>query len=248
MDNTSVFNNIDETLTIGEVVADNYRMAEVFKKFEIDFCCGGGRSLKETCEENGVDIDVVTEALREVELRGKHVEYDFENWKLEQLIDHIQDKHHSYVKESIPIISEYALKVKNVHGENKPYVIEIANHFLGLTEELTSHLYKEENILFPFIKKMEMAKVAGESIEIPFGSVQGPISAMLHDHDRAGDELKVIRKLAESFKTPDDACATHMVLYGMLKDFETDLMMHIHLENNILFPKAITLENDMTNL
>jgi len=248
MDNKSLYNNIEETLTIGEVVANNYRMAEVFKKFDIDFCCGGGKALVQTCEENGVDVAVMAEALREVEQRGKHVDYDFENWELGQLIDHIQEAHHTYVKESIPVISEYAEKVKSVHGQNKPYVNDIADHFLALAEDLMAHLQKEENILFPFIKEMELAKVAGESIQTPFGSVQNPISAMFQEHDMAGDELKVIRKLADSFMAPVDACATHMVLYGMLKDFESDLMMHIHLENNILFPKAIALENDMTNL
>jgi regulator of cell morphogenesis and NO signaling len=236
---------MDETITIGEIVAENYRKAEVFKKFNIDFCCGGGRSLVETCKEFDVDIEKVKEALTEIDLKGEKREYDVENWTITRLIDHIEEKHHSYVKEAIPIVSEFANKVKSTHGENKPYVIQIADHFLGLASELTAHLQKEENILFPFLKEMEKAKSQDRSIQIPFGSVQNPIAAMMHEHENAGDELKEINRLTESFSPPADACATHLVLYGMLKDFETDLMMHIHLENNVLFPRAIALEKEM---
>ena len=235
---------MDETITIGEIVAENYRKAEVFKKFDIDFCCGGGRSLVETCKEFDVDIEQVKDALAEIDLKAEKREYDVENWSMTELIDHIQEKHHSYVKEAIPIISESAIKLKNKHGENKPYVVQIADHFLGLAQELTPHLYKEENILFPYIKEMEKANSVNQSIQAPFGTVQNPIDAMINDHVNAGDELKEIKRLTQSFSPPADACATHQVLYGMLKDFEADLMMHIHLENNVLFPRAIAMENE----
>jgi len=236
---------MNDSITVGEIVADNYRKAEVFRKFDIDFCCGGGKSLSETCADFDVNLELVKEALHHVDLNAEKKEYDIENWNLTQLIDHIVDKHHSYVKEAIPSVTEYALKVKNVHGENKPYVIEIADHFLALADELTGHMYKEENILFPFIKDMEKASSANEPIQVPFGTVQNPINMMMKEHENAGDELKEIKRLTTAFSPPAEACASHQVLYGLLKDFESDLMMHIHLENNILFPKAIALEKEL---
>jgi regulator of cell morphogenesis and NO signaling len=244
MDSKSVINGTDDSQTIGEIVAENYRKAVVFKKFDIDFCCGGSQSLKQSCEAKGIDMVQMKDELQKVEQQGIDAEHDFESWSLSRLIDHILDKHHNYVRKSIPVISEYAEKVKSVHGENKPYVIDIADHFQALSDELTSHMFKEENILFPFIKQMETAKENGESIEPPFGTVQNPISMMMQEHENAGDELKAINQLTESFTAGPDACATHRVLYGLLMDFENDLMMHIHLENNILFPGAIAMEKN----
>jgi regulator of cell morphogenesis and NO signaling len=244
MENKSIMEAKNESQTVGEIVAENYRNAVVFKKYNIDFCCGGGRSLEKSCESKGIDISEIKEELKKVDQLGVDEGQDFESLSLNHLIDHIIEKHHNYVKNSIPVVNEYAQKVKNVHGENKAYVIDIADHFQALSDELTSHMFKEENILFPFIREMEMANEKGESIQPPFGTVQNPISMMMQEHENAGDELKEINQLTESFTPTADACATHRVLYGLLKDFENDLMMHIHLENNILFPKAIAMENN----
>jgi len=236
---------IKEEKTVGKMVAEDYRKAEVFKRYGIDFCCGGGISLTQACNEKNVNFDAVQAELEEIDNRQAPPEEDFESWELDRLVDHIVDVHHAYVKRSNPTIREFVNRVKLVHGANKPNVSEISDRFDELANELDMHMHKEEMILFPFIKQMVQAKRDGNGVSAPFGTVQNPINMMLAEHDSAGNELEIIQKLTEDYTPPKGACGTHKVSYGQLKEYADDLMRHIHLENNILFPKALELEKEL---
>ena len=231
--------------TVGRLVAEDYRKANVFKSFGIDFCCGGGISLEKACEIYKVDLDELKGALAKIDATVENKAKDFDSWPMDKLVDYIVDEHHAYVKSAIPIVREYVNKVKSVHGENKPNVSEIADLFNALADELTAHLQKEEMMLFPYIKQLEAAKNGSAFGGSPFGSVSNPISMMMHEHDNAGEILHEIEDLTEGYNPPVGACATHTVSYATLKEFGDDLMTHIHLENNILFPKAIAVEKEL---
>jgi len=236
---------VEENKTVGKMVAQDYRKAEVFKRHGIDFCCGGNIPLSQACKEKNADIDTVQRELDEIDNRQAPPEEDFDAWGLDILVDHIVGVHHVYVKKANPIIREFVNRVKMVHGMLKPNVSEISDRFDALTLELDAHMQKEETILFPYIKKLVAAKKAGTSIFAPFGTVENPINMMLAEHDSAGNELEAIQKLSEDYTPPKGACATHIVSYGQLKEYADDLMRHIHLENNVLFPKAIELEKEL---
>lgn len=237
-----------EEKTVGKMVAEDYRKAEVFKRHGIDFCCGGNISLSQACQEKNVDFSVVQEELNEIDNREDPIEEDFNSWELNMLIDHIIGAHHVYVKKANPTIKEFVNRVKMVHGMNKPNVTEISDRFDALAMELEMHMHKEEAILFPYIKELVKAKQTGKFVQAGFGTVQNPINMMLHEHDNAGNELEKIQKLTEDYTPPKGACATHRVSYAQLKEYADDLMRHIHLENNILFPKAIELERQLLSL
>lgn len=238
---------VDKEKTVGKMVAEDYRKAEVFKRHGIDFCCGGNIPLAQACEEKRADHATVQAELDEIDNRQTPPQEDFESWELGMLIDHIVGVHHVYVKKSNPTIQEFVNRVKMVHGDYKPNVSEISDRFDALAQELDAHMHKEEMILFPYIKQMVEAKKNGTPISAPFGTVQNPINMMLAEHDSAGNELEILQKLTEDFTPPKGACATHKVSYGQLKEYADDLMRHIHLENNILFPKAVELEKELTN-
>ena len=231
--------------TVGKMVAEDYRKAEVFKRHGIDFCCGGAIPLSQACAEKNVDQVAIQAELDEIDNRTTPPEEDFESWELDMLVDHIVGVHHVYVKKANPTIREFVNRVKLVHGDHKPNVSEISDHFDALADELDAHMHKEEMILFPYIKQMVQAKKEGSKINAPFGTVQNPVRMMLREHDSAGNELEIIQKLTENYTPPKGACATHTVSYGQLKEYADDLMRHIHLENNILFPKAIELEKEL---
>jgi regulator of cell morphogenesis and NO signaling len=236
---------VDKEKTVGKMVAEDYRKADVFKRHGIDFCCGGGIPLAQACEDKNADLTTVQAELDEIDNRQAPPEEDFESWELDMLIDHIVGVHHVYIKKSNPTIQEFVNRVKMVHGDYKPNVSEISDRFDTLAEELSMHMHKEEIILFPYIKQMVEAKKNGTRISAPFGTVQNPINMMLAEHDNAGNELELLQKLTEDYTPPKGACATHKVSYGHLKEYADDLMRHIHLENNILFPKALELEKEL---
>lgn len=235
----------EEKRTIGKMVAEDYRKAEVFKRHGIDFCCGGNVPLAQACKEKNANIELVQAELDEIDNRQAPPEEDFEAWELDMLVDHIVGVHHVYVKKANKTVSEFVNRVKLVHGDYKPNVSEISDRFDSLAAEFDSHMFKEETILFPYIKQLVQAKKDGTTISAPFGTVENPINMMLAEHDSAGSEVAAIQKLTEDFTPPKGACATHKVSYGQLKEYADDLMRHIHLENNILFPKAILLEKEL---
>lgn len=233
----------EKQATIGELVAADYRKAEVFRKFGIDYCCGGKRSVEEACSKKGIDPRAVKKELADAEARGGSIHQDFNRWELDFLADYIVATHHRYVSESLPMLYELTTKVARVHGDSHPEVIGIAEHFEAVAQELQMHMHKEEHILFPYIKQLAAARRDGKQLaRPPFGTIANPIRMMEAEHESAGGGMEEIRRLSDSFTPPEDACMSYRVLYAKLNEFEQDLHQHVHLENNILFPKAVELE------
>ncbi len=232
--------------TIGSLVAEDFRRATVFKGHGIDFCCGGGTTLEVACQERELLLD---EVLAELEVAEKGREGDSiqpDRWDLGFLVDYIVNHHHTYVTKSIPVLQEFTQKVARVHGVANPEVASIAEIFERVAIELQQHMIKEEGILFPFVKEMEDAERSEESLSLPmFGTVRNPIRMMEHEHDSAGSAMRRIRELSNDYTPPEHACNTYRVAYAKLEEFESDLHHHIHLENNILFPKAARLEEKL---
>lgn len=234
--------NITKENTVAEVVTYNIKTADVFKKHGIDFCCGGGISIEKACEKHNVSFEEMEKELLNINNPISNA-YNYDSWKLDFLVDHIENIHHSYVTENTPIVLQYAAKVAKVHGHNYTEVVEINRLFNEVAQELAAHLKKEELILFPFIKQLVKADKEGVKANQPhFCTVNNPIAMMEEEHENAGDILKEIKKLSNNYTPPEGACNTFKALYAKLDEFEQDLHQHIHLENNILFPKAILLE------
>lgn len=228
--------------TVAEVVAENIKTADVFKKNGIDFCCGGGVAVVKICQKKDIDFDQLE---KELQNAGRTINrsQDYNSWSLDFLIDYIVNTHHTYVTEAIPLILQYSNRVAEVHGHHYKEVVEINLLFHEVAEELSAHLKKEEQILFPFVKSIVKANKEGYSIPQPsFGTVGNPIKMMEMEHETAGDIFKKIRELSNDYTPPVEACNTYRALYAKLEEFEEDLHQHIHLENNILFPKALLLE------
>ncbi|HRP52867.1 MAG TPA: iron-sulfur cluster repair di-iron protein [Fluviicola sp.] len=228
---------------IGELVALDYRTAPVFKKFGIDFCCNGNRSIEDACSKKNIDPTSVVKSLQEATTTSTGTNTDYNSWPLDLLADYIEKKHHRYVETKIMEIQPFLAKIVRVHGEKHPELAEIEKLFNESAGELTKHMKKEELILFPFIRKMVAAKQKGESIPTPhFGSVENPIDMMNHEHTIEGERFRQIAELSNNYTPPADGCNTYRVTFAMIQEFEDDLHLHIHLENNILFPKAIEME------
>ena len=236
--------------TVGELVADDYRKAEVFKQFGIDFCCGGGQTVSEVCRKKGLSFDLLANELQKIEDDAVGSEpHDANTWDLDVLVEYVVNVHHKYVRANIPLLKEFTTKVARVHGHANPEVTRIATFFAELAAELELHMMKEERILFPYIKQMvEDQKRNAPRQYAPFGSVQNPVRMMEHEHDRAGSIMREIRQASQGFTPPEHACTTYRVSYFKLEEFEADLHRHIHLENNILFPKAIALEQRLSTV
>ncbi|HQZ24340.1 MAG TPA: iron-sulfur cluster repair di-iron protein [Flavobacterium sp.] len=239
--------NIQENQIIGELVAKDYRTASVFKKYGIDFCCQGNRTIDEACQKKNIDSkSVVNDLDAIIQAQGENTT-DYKSWPLDLLADYIEKKHHRYVVEKTAEILPYLDKICRVHGERHPELFEINEHFNKTAGELAMHMKKEELILFPFVRKLAQAKQEGSNVVAPpFGTVQNPIEAMMQEHTNEGDRFRKIEELSNNYTPPQDACNTYGVTLGLLKEFEQDLHLHIHLENNILFPKAIELEKELS--
>jgi regulator of cell morphogenesis and NO signaling len=234
-------NNLD-TKTVADAVTENIKTAHVFKKHGIDFCCGGGISIEKACEKNNVDFNELTNELNSVENAVSYLN-DYNSWELDFLIDFIVNTHHKYVEENISLLKQYAAKVAKVHGHHYAELLEIEQLIYAVSDELTVHMKKEELILFPFVKKLVRAHRDEVLLEMPhFGTVDNPIKMMEEEHDDAGAAFKRISELTNKYKTPEAACNTFKALYAKLEEFEDDLHQHVHIENNILFPKAKHLE------
>lgn len=226
--------------TIGELVAKDLRKVEIFKKYGLDFCCGGNKTVKEACNEQGLDVAKIEQELQSVDKITDNNPLPYNDWDLDFLTDFIVNTHHKYVRKSLPEIRAYALKVAQVHGDNHPELIPVHQLVEEMNSELVSHMQKEENVLFPYIK--ELIEKEGSKLSVNNGSIKAPIGLMIAEHESVGDILKEIRTLTNDYSLPEDGCATYSILFRMLDEFENDLHIHIHLENNILFPKAEKLE------
>jgi regulator of cell morphogenesis and NO signaling len=229
---------------IGEIVAKDFRTAAIFKKHGIDFCCKGGRTIEEACSSKKIEVhSIYTEIENLPKNDGSSI--DFNSWPLDLLADYVEKTHHRYVEEKTPILQQFLDKLCKVHGGAHPELFEIRDLFFASANDLGAHLKKEELILFPFIKNMVKAKIDGTAIPQPaFGTVENPVNMMKHEHTVEGERLRKIGELTNEYNPPADACNTYKVTFAMLEEFENDLHKHIHLENNILFPKAIQLEKE----
>lgn len=238
---SSKYHAMKKDETIGSIVAQDIRAAHVFKQHQIDFCCGGGITLEQACTRKGIGLEQLIDEL-EAQLQNQAEKVpDFTSWKAGFLCDYIENEHHTYVKQSLPLLIEYADRVAKVHGETHAYLITLCKMVHALSDELIPHLTKEENVLFPYVKRLE----SGVADRPVFGTVQNPIQSMINEHDAAGDLMKALAKLSGQFTPPDYACNTWKAYYHKLQEFEEDLYLHVHLENNILFPKAIALEKEI---
>ncbi len=225
--------------TIGEFVAEDYRTAAVFEKYGIDFCCGGKVSLSAACEEKGLDQEGILREIAAVKSEKAGKDQDFSAWDLARLADYIVETHHRYLWANTDQIVAYAQKIADVHGTNHPEVIEIAAIFKRIAEALTSHLQEEEELFFPAVKRLEAAKKAGAaSRAADRNTIAKALRNLDREHEEVGDGIHEIRRLAGDYAIPEDVCNTFVVTYRKLKEFEDDLHKHVHLENNILFPKA----------
>lgn len=224
--------------TLGELATKDLRTVEVFKKYGLDFCCGGKKTVKEACAEKGIDATKVEQELQMTEKSNAATAQrplPYNDWNLDFLADYIVNTHHSYVRKVIPDLKQYAAKVARVHGDRHPELIPIQQLVDETCDEMIEHAGKEEAIVFPFIKKL----VSGEDIgDI---SVDDAIAEMVQDHELVGGNTERVRVLSNNYTVPQDGCASYSFLFKSLEDFENDLHLHIHLENNILFPKAIKL-------
>lgn len=234
---------ITKDTSVGDLVAKDYRTATVFKQNGIDFCCNGNRTLEEVCKQKEMSVTNIIGELNQVSQQISAAQTDFNSWPLDLLADYIEKKHHRYVEEKIQEIKPYLDKICKVHGEHHPELYEINQLFNDSAGELAMHMKKEELILFPAVRRMVKAQMQKTTPERPqFGSVNNPIKMMMHEHNNEGERFRKIEELSNKYNPPQDACNTYRVSFAMLKEFEDDLHLHIHLENNILFPKALELE------
>ena len=232
--------------TVREIAIEHPATVRVFESIGIDYCCGGKRTLRDACERAGVPVERALDLLAEVK---EDVSADATNWgvaTVQELIRHIVGRHHGHVRSETPRLMTMFEKVVSRHGQAYPELASIRDLFRVLTEELFVHMNKEENVLFPYFEQMESAAAHGAAPpQAVFDSVETPISRMLADHDDAGELLAKIRALSSEYRTPDSACPTYRALYLGLEEFERDLHQHVHLENNILFPRALHTEQEI---
>jgi regulator of cell morphogenesis and NO signaling len=241
MENTMIV--IRETDTVGDLVATNFRAAGVFERVGIDFCCGGRRSLSEACHAAGVPLDGVVQELRALVVAAPPDDDDPRQWPLPRVVEHILERHHRYVREALPRIAGFLSRLVAVHAVRHPELTTVEAEFFHLQEELKRHMFKEEQVLFPYIRELAATEATARPLPAsPFGTVENPIRMMEREHQEAGDDLRTIRDLTNGYVTPDDGCATYRVAMAELQQFERDLHEHIHLENNVLFPRAVAVE------
>jgi regulator of cell morphogenesis and NO signaling len=229
------------TTTVGEMVAADFRRAAVFERFGIDFCCGGRRSLTDACRTAAADPDAVAQAL-DVLPPVVETQDDVTWWPLPRLIDFIVSTHHGYVRSSMPAIARYLTKLEEVHGVRHPELSRIAAYFDQMRGDLEQHMLKEEQVLFPYVRDLAERTDSCGRTQSPFGTVENPIRMMEREHRETADALRLIRELTRGYTAPEDGCTTYAICMAELQRFERDLHRHVHLENNVLFPAAVEIE------
>ena len=238
------------TSTLGEIVRENLSTTRVFEENGLDYCCGGNQSLEQACKEADRNIDEVLVARgAALQAPGAEGAIDFGRLGLEDLASHILETHHVYAKRELERLPRLLEKVCGVHGERHPELLEIRQQFETLKKELEPHIWKEEQVLFPYIRGLGEAQRNGQGAPPScFGTIQNPVNMMRIEHEAAGEALANLRKKSGGYQAPEDACVSYRALYDALETFEKDLHQHIHLENNILFPGAIELEEQGSGL
>jgi len=234
---------LQATKTVREIAVEMPASTRLFEKLGIDYCCGGGRPLAEACASMGLEVDEVVASLEQITEAKAADARDWRAVSLNDLITHINNTHHVFTREELDRIEPLLAKVTRVYGERRPELARIEAIFLELKQELLLHMMKEEQVLFPYVRQLELA-VAGVAAPPAgcFGTVQNPVRMMMMEHDAAGEMLRELRELSNNFTPPADACVSYQTLYAALEGLEKDLHQHIHLENNILFPGAIEME------
>jgi len=226
-----------------DIALANSIARQVLERAGLDYCCGGGKSLREACLHANVSSEEILNRLRE---NAKETGLEDQNWMAAPLCEvtrHIREKHHRYVREAIPRTQALSDRVTAKHGSNHIELADIGTIFAEVGRDMIMHMQKEEQILFPYIDALERAVNAHGSVEPPFfQTVKNPIHAMMQEHDAAGDLVRQIRVLASEYTPPGDACSSFKALYESLREFEADLHQHVHLENNVLFPRAVEME------
>lgn len=233
---------VDYSETIGQIAAKDLRKAEVFKKYGIDFCCGGKKTVREVCEEKGIDADQVEKELQQPAQNVTGGATNYNEWNADFLADYVVNTHHNYVRKYLPEIVGYATKVAKVHGASHPELAPILELVEFVNKELLEHMVEEEQEVFPFVKKIVQAKNSNSIYSSEKESFAAMVERMEKEHDEVGRAVEKIRELSNDFAIPEDACTSYKLLYKMIEDFESDLHIHIHLENNILFPKVVEME------
>lgn len=227
------------TITVGDIVAADYRTAAVFEKYGIDFCCGGSTTLATACAEKAIDPSALTRELEAATSAPERRDQDYANWTLTRLIDHILAVHHAFLETNTAQNAAYARKIADVHGEHHPELVQIAAAFDKMATELMAHLKEEEEVVFPAIKRAEASSETGSAPEATDAEIIARgVKALSREHEEVGAALHDIRALSMGYALPPDACATYTLTYQRLRAFETDLHKHVHLENNVLFPGA----------
>ena len=221
---------------IGDIVADNFKAAEVFKKYGIDFCCGGNSLLNQACADKNIDVAALSEELEEIAGKPADAAHNFKEWDLGFLCDYIVNTHHQTVVRLLPQVLTYTRKIADVHGPHHPELNQIATLFAQINDALIPHLKNEEELLFPAIKDF-IKTGSSESRE----TIKSEIARMSKEHEFAGDAMDRINKLSSGYQLPPDACNSYMVAFKLLEQFEDDLHIHVHLENNIVYPRALAL-------
>jgi regulator of cell morphogenesis and NO signaling len=232
-------------IKVAEIVAKNYLTAMIFTKYGIDFCCNGKRSIEKACLDSNANILALQQDIEAFFKETQQTELpQYNQWPLEALVHHVKNKHHSYIKDHVPLINGYLTKLCRVHGENHPELFTITELFAASSSDLLLHLQKEENILFPYILELDLAnKNRTPLAPTPFGTVRNPITMMMHEHTIEGERFRKIRELSNDYTPPAKACNTYKAAYAALEDYERDLHLHIHLENNLIFETAIDYED-----
>ncbi len=223
-------------LSLGQIVADDFRTASLFKEAGLDFCCGGKKSLQEACDEKSISTEPLVNALQEMHKNPVNPAQNYNTWDLGFLADYIVNTHHKYVLKTLPELVFYTRKIADVHGSNHPELIEVAALFSQVNTELLQHLQKEEELLFPAIKDALKSPSA-----VNRATIASEINRMSGEHEFAGGAIDTINSMTENYALPEDACNTYRVAFKLLEQFEDDLHIHVHLENNILYPKALLL-------
>ena len=242
----NIMNELLSSLSLAQIVNSNHQAASVFEKYHLDFCCKGKRSLEQACTEQQLSVSKVMEDLQNIFAKDSNSTVDFEKMNLTQLADYIVQTHHAYVKNEMPQIQAYLEKTSSKHGERHPELYKIFQTFNAVKEEMEGHMKKEELILFPRIKELQkLADNENANLQLNITYLQSPITVMEQEHDHAGSLLNDIRILSNDYTPPQDACTTYRLSFAALKAFELDLHHHVHLENNILFPKAIETFRDL---
>lgn len=238
--------NALEEQTVGEIVSQDYRTAGVFKKYGLDFCCGGKKKLSDACERKGLDMNQLLEEIESLS-RQEGNRQNYKDWSPSFLVDYIINNHHHFVRTKLPEIKSYAKKVAKVHGKSYPVLEDMLGTFMVLKDEMLSHLDAEEQVLFPYIKKMQDSISNGNrnAEGVAEGTAAQAIDMMEQEHDEAGKLMERLEVMSEGFTPPEDACTTFRVYFQNLEAFQDDLHKHVHLENNILFPKALKMEQQL---